>query len=126
MKGKGELKMAKANYEVKINEKKGACDSQTFEKMAKNGDLQSEKVSENVGKVIRTTGYALCEITAGDKEFEMNYYSTDEGLLSSGSTIFRDSVKEYIDDIDLFKIVSIKTKKGTTYKVTPILNQEEA
>ena len=54
----------------------------------------------------------------------MNYYSTDEGLISSGSAIFRDSVKDYYGDVDLFKIVSIKTKKGTTYKVTPILNQE--
>ena len=117
--------MAKA-YEVKINEKVGACDWAIFEKMAKNGDLTSEKVADCVGKVVKITGYALCNITAGDKNFDMNYYSTDEGLLSSGSTIFRDSVKEYYGDIDLFKIVSIKTNKGTTFKVTPILNQEEA
>ena len=48
--------MAKA-YEVKINEKVGACDSATFEKMAQNGDINSEKVTENVGKVITLTGY---------------------------------------------------------------------
>ena len=117
--------MAKA-YEVKINEKVGACDSATFEKMAKNGDLQSTKVSECVDKIVKINGYALCEIKAGDKEFDMNYYSTDEGLISSGSAIFRDSVKDYYGDVDLFKIVSIKTNKGTTFKVTPILNQEEA
>ena len=56
----------------------------------------------------------------------MGYYSTDNGLISTGSEVFKNSVVEYIDDIDTFKIVSIKTKKGTTYKVTPILNQEEA
>lgn len=118
--------MASTNYEVKVIEKKGSCDSATFEKMAKNGDLTSEKVSECVGKVVKINGYAICDITAGDKEFTMGYYSTDNGLISTGSEVFKNSVVEYIDDIDTFKIVSIKTKKGTTYKVTPILNQEEA
>ena len=118
--------MASTKYEVKVTEKKGSCDSATFEKRAKNGDLTSEKVSECVGRVVNITGYAICDITAGDKEFTMGYYATTEGLISTGSEVFKDSVKEYLDDTTTFKIVSIKTKKGTTYKVTPILNQEEA
>lgn len=116
--------MANAKYEVNVIEKKGACDSETFEKIVKNGDIQAEKVSDNIGKVVKITGYALCHITAGDKEFDMNYYSTDEGFLSSGSVIFKDSVIEYFGEVSNFKIVSIKTKKGTTYKVTPILVEE--
>lgn len=116
--------MANAKYEVKVLEKKGACDSETFEKIVKNGDIQAEKVTENVGKVIRLTGYALCHITAGDKEFDMNYYSTDEGFLSTGSVVFKESVESYFGEVSTFKIVSIKTSKGTTYKVTPILTEE--
>lgn len=110
-------------YEVEILEKKGSCDSATFEKMAKNGDISSEKVTENAGRVIKLTGYALCHITAGDKEFDMGYYATTEGILSTGSEVFKKSVEEYYGDVDTFKIVSVKTKKGTTYKVTPILEE---
>lgn len=113
----------KTNYKVEVLEKKGSCDSATFEKMAQNGDINSEKVTENVGKVITLTGYALCHITAGDKEFDMNYYATSEGILSTGSEIFKDSVEQYYGDVNTFKIVSIKTRKGTTYKVTPILQE---
>lgn len=112
------------NYEVKVLEKKGSCDSATFEKMAKNGDIQAEKVTDNVGKVIKLTGYALCHITAGEKEFDMNYYATEEGILQTGSKVFKDSVEEYYGDVSTFKIIAIKTSKGTTYKVTPILNEE--
>lgn len=116
--------MAKANYEVKVLEKKGACDSETFEKIVKNGDIQAEKVTDNIGKVVKITGYALCHITAGEKEFDMNYYSTDEGFLSTGSVVFKNSVIEYFGEVSTFKIVSIKTSKGTTFKVTPILVEE--
>lgn len=112
------------NYEVKILEKKGSCDSAIFDKMAKNGDISSEKVTENVGKVITLTGYAICHITAGDKEFDMGYYATTEGMLSTGSTVFKASVEDYYDENKTFKIVSIKTSKGTTYKVTPVLVEE--
>lgn len=112
------------NYEVKILEKKGTCDSTIFEQVVKNGDLNSEKVTENVGKVVKITGYALCHITAGDKEFDMNYYATDDGYLSTGSSVFKESVENYFGEVSTFKIVSIKTSKGTTYKVTPILTEE--
>lgn len=115
--------MAKANYKVEVLEKKGSCDSATFEKMAQNGDINSEKVTENVGRVVEITGYAFCHITAGEKEFDMNYYATREGILSTGSEVFKNSVIEYYDDTKVFKITSVKTKKGTTYKVTPILSE---
>lgn len=118
--------MEKRTYSVEITKAEGACNSEVFKKMAKNGDIQSEKVTENIGRVITLTGYALAHITTADKEFDMGYYSTTEGMLSTGSQVFKDSVEEYYGEIDTFKIVSIKTKKGTTYKVTPVLvNKEE-
>lgn len=112
--------MAK-NYEVKIVESKGSCTGEVFELMATNGDLTSEKVTENIGKVITLTGYAICHITTSEKEFDMGYYATTEGMLSTGSEVFKDSVVKYFGKIDTFKIVSVKTKKGTTYKVAPVL-----
>lgn len=119
--------MEKNKFKVEIVEAKGACNSEIFKKMASNGDLQAEKVTDNIGKVIKLTGYAICNVTTPEKEFEMGYYSTSEGILSTGSMVFKSSVEEYYGDIDTFKIVSLKTKKGTTYKVTPVLlnNEEE-
>lgn len=113
------------NYSVEIVEAKGACTSEVFKKMASRGDIQSEKVTDNIGKVFKLTGYAICHITTADKEFDMGYYSTDSGILSTGSEVFKNSVEEYYGDIDTFKVVSIKTKKGTTYKVTPVLVSAE-
>lgn len=116
--------MAK-KYEVKINESVGSCNSSIFEKMAQNGDIQSVKVTECIGDVIELTGYAVCHITTSDKEFDMGYYATKNGMISTGSEVFRKSVEEYYGEISTFKIVSVKTKKGTTYKVTPILTETE-
>ena len=113
------------SYSVEITEAKGACESEVFKKMAKNGDITSEKVTENIGKVITLTGYAVCHITTADKEFDMGYYSTTEGILSTGSEVFKKSVEEYYGDIDTFKIVSVRTKKGSTYKVAPVLTNNE-
>lgn len=112
--------MAK-NYEVKIVESKGSCDSTIFEKMAQNGDITSKKVSECIDSVITLTGYAVCHITTSDKEFDMGYYATTTGMISTGSEVFRNSIEEYYGEVDTFQIVSVKTKKGTTYKVTPVL-----
>ena len=113
--------MEKKSYQVEITKSEGACNSEVFKKMAKNGDITSEKVTDNIGKVFKLTGYAICHITTADKEFDMGYYSTTEGMLSTGSEVFKNSVEEYYGEVDTFKIVSIKTKKGTTYKVTPVL-----
>ena len=113
--------MEKKSYNVEISKAEGACNSEVFKKMTKNGDITSEKVTDNIGKVFKLTGYAICHITTADKEFDMGYYSTTEGMLSTGSEVFKNSVEEYYGEVDTFKIVSIKTKKGTTYKVTPVL-----
>ena len=112
-------------YEVKVLEKEGSCDSALFDKMAKNGDITSEKITEWIGKVVTITGYALCHITTEEKEFDMGYYATKDGMISTGSYIFMDSVKDYIDEVKTFRIVKVKTKKGTTYKVSPILVDDE-
>ena len=48
-------------------------------------------------------------------------------MFSTGSQVFLDSVKNYFGDneVDYFSIVQIKTKKGTTFKASPILKNEE-
>lgn len=111
-------------YEVKILNKVGACNSNIFEKMAKAGDVTAEKVTECIGKIVKITGYALCEITTDEKTFQVGYYATDEGFITSGSEIFFNSVNNYFGDVERFKIVKVKTKQGNTYKVVPILETE--
>lgn len=110
-------------YEVEIKGAVGSCDTELFKKMAKKGDIQATKVADMIGKVVKITGYATCKITTEDKEFEMSYYATTEGIISSGSEFFRDSVDDYFGECELMKINEIKTKKGKTYKVSPILTE---
>lgn len=115
------------NYEVKILEKAGTCDSELFEKMAKRGDLDSTSIAklledhkgEPVNVVIN--GYAICEIKTKDKTFKLGYYATDIGLISTGSEIFAECVKDYLGSIEMFTIVEVKTRQGKTYKATPYL-----
>lgn len=110
------------NYKVEIKEKYGSCENKLFEKMAQNGDLNSIKLKDIINAEITIQGYALCNITTKDKNFNMNYIDTEEyGLISSGSEIFIKSVKLYINDAKLFRIKEIKTSKGVTYKVFPVL-----
>ena len=116
--------MAAKNYKVEVKEAKGSCNSDLFKKMAQNGDLSATQVKSAIGKVVTITGYATCHISTDDKEFDMTYYATEEGILSSGSAIFKSSVEEYIDSAKRFLIKEIKTGKGTTFKVTPILTEE--
>lgn len=118
--------MEKKKYEVTVKTAEGSCNTSLFKKMASKGDITATKIQEVVGKVVKITGYALCHIVTDEKEFDMGYYATDYGILSTGSEVFADSVFDYIGEVDLFKIVSIKTKKGTTYKVSPILVDEES
>ena len=116
--------MAK-KYEVTIKESKGTCTKPLFEKMVKNGDVTAEKISDVVGKVVKIDGYADCHVVAGDKEFDITYYATSDGLVSSGSDVFKQSVLNYMDEDVECKIMKIKTSKGTTYKVSPILVDDE-
>lgn len=115
-------------YEVTIKEKVGTCDSSLFEKMAKKGDLSATKVIDIIGAEVSIKGYAVCEITTAEKTFVMYYYDTDEyGMISAGSEIFFESVKDYFGEVDSVIIKDVKTKKGKTYKAVPMLkrtNQE--
>lgn len=111
-------------YEVTVVNAFGECDSELFKKMAVNGDITADKIMDNAGKVIKITGYADCHIVTNDKEFDVTYYATPDGYYSTGSSIFNDSVADYIGYTDTFKIQKIKTSKGNTYKAVPISNTE--
>lgn len=113
----------KGKYEVQVQEKKGTCNSTLFEKMAKNGDITSTKLSEMIGVEVTIVGYAKCIITTDDKTFIINYFDTKEyGLISSGSEYFMKSVETYFGEVEKVKLVEVKTKKGKTYKANPLLS----
>ena len=69
--------------------------------MASSGDITSSRINDMIDKIVKINGYALCHITAGEKDFDINYYSTNEGIISSGSEVFKNSVLNYIDE-DVF------------------------
>lgn len=118
--------MEKRKYEVTVNEKKGTCDNELFEKMAKKGDLTAIKLSELVGVEVIITGYAKCHIVTDEKEFDINYFDTEEyGLVSSGSEIFTESVVDYFGEVESVRLKEVKTKKGKTYKAVPVLGNNK-
>ena len=118
--------METRKYEVTVNEKKGTCDNELFEKMAKKGDLTAIKLSELVGVEVKITGYAKCHIVTDEKEFDINYFDTEEyGLVSSGSEIFIESVVDYFGEVESVRLVEVKTKKGKTYKAVPVLGNSK-
>ena len=111
-------------YELTINETNGSCATELFKKMAKKGDISASKIDEFVGKVVKITGWANAHIETDDKEFDLTYYATDDGYFSTGSKYFSESLNDYLEDTDTFKILKVKTKKGHTYKASPIFNGE--
>lgn len=112
-------------YEVNIIESQGTCKNELFEMMAKNGDLTATKVTELLGKIVKVTGYALCNIVTEDKNFDLNYFDTEEyGLISSGSEIFKNSIVDYYDKVEYVRLTEVKTKKGKTYKAVPMLGKK--
>ena len=118
--------METRKYEVTVNEKKGTCDNALFEKMAKKGDLTAIKLSELVGVEVKIKGYAKCHIVTDEKEFNVNYFDTDEyGLVSSGSEIFTESVLDYFGEVESVRLTEVKTKKGKTYKAVPVLGNSK-
>ena len=118
--------METRKYEVTVNEKKGTCDNALFEKMAKKGDLTAIKLSELVGIEVKITGYAKCHIITDEKEFDINYFDTEEyGLVSSGSEIFTESVVDYFGEVESVRLTEVKTKKGKTYKAVPVLGNNK-
>lgn len=118
--------METRKYELTVNEKKGTCDNALFEKMAKKGDLTAIKLSELVGVEVKITGYAKCHIITDEKEFDINYFDTEEyGLVSSGSEIFTESVIDYFGEVESVRLTEVKTKKGKTYKAVPVLRNNK-
>ena len=113
-------------YKVTINECEGSCNSDLFKEMLERGDITATRIKDAVGGIYEFTGYANCTVETKDKKFDVTYYATDDGFISSGSKIFEESVKAYLGKCKQLKVVSKSTGKGTTFKVTPILNQEEA
>lgn len=113
-------------YEVSVLEKAGTCDSNLFEKMAKKGDITATSIKEFVGKVVTVLGYSKCKIATDEKEFEINYYDTDEyGFISTGSGIFHESIVDYFGEVEQVRIVEAKTKKGKTYKAQPVIGKKK-
>lgn len=118
--------METKKYEVTVNEKKGTCDNALFEKMAKKGDLTAIKLSELVGVEVKIKGYAKCHIITDEKEFDINYFDTEEyGLVSSGSEVFTESVVDYFGEVESVRLTEVKTKKGKTYKAVPVLGNNK-
>ena len=104
-----------------IIEVKGTCDSELFKKMVNRGDITSYKVKDKIGDTIEISGYAFVEVTTPEKVFTLGYYATDKGFYSTGSEVFFNSVKDYFNECKKFTIMETKTKKGTTYKASPVL-----
>lgn len=112
-----------SNFKVTIHSTTGACDTRLFKKMCERGDLNSVRVKDAVGDIIKVTGIADVTIECnGEEPFDIHYYATDNGIYSSGSELFYESVTDYIDECNTFKIISIKTKRGTAFKASPILD----
>lgn len=112
-------------YKVTIKECVGTCDSALFKKMAEKGDIQATRIKDAVDSVVSISGYAICSVKTDDKEFDVNYYATDDGFISSGSEVFLNSVKDYYGETKYVKILKVSTKRGNTYKVTPILEDSK-
>lgn len=118
--------MERKKYEVTVLEKKGTCDNALFEKMAKKGDLQAVKLSDVIGVEVKITGYAKCNVVTDDKNFNINYFDSEEyGLISSGSKIFAESVEDYFGEVESVRLVEVKTNKGKTYKAVPVLRNSK-
>ena len=115
-----------SNFKVTIHSTTGACDTGLFKKMCERGDLNSMRVKDCVGDIIKVTGLADVTIECnGEEPFDIHYYATDNGIYSSGSELFYESIPDYIDECNTFKIISIKTKRGTAFKASPILGDTE-
>ena len=115
-----------SNFKVTIHSTTGACDTGLFKKMCERGDLNSTRIKDAVGDIIKVNGIAHVTIECNNEEpFDIYYYATDNGIYSSGSELFYESITDYIDECNTFKIISIKTKRGTAFKASPILGDTE-
>ena len=112
-------------YELTIKSASGSCDTELFKKMVKRGDITASKIDSVIDHVVKITGYAIANIKTDDKEFDNIYFATDEGYFYTGSEYLLKSVTDYLEDTDTFKILKVKTKKGHTYKASPIFVNED-
>lgn len=108
------------NFKVTIKNATGICDTELFRKVCERGDLNALRVKDCVGDIIHVNGTCDVTIQHDDEIFDITYYACDEGVYSTGSGVFNESVTNYIDDINTFRITSIKTKKGVSYKASPV------
>lgn len=111
---------------IEIKEKMGTCESSLFEKMASRGDITAKKAKECDGLIFSLKGYAKAVITNTEtgETFDVVYYDTNCGMISTGSEIFFDSIKTYLEDCNKFQICSYKSKRGTGFKAVPVLFEE--
>jgi len=114
-------KMAAKKYVVTINQTSGTCESDLFKKMATKGDITATPIKDKVGELITVRGLAKCNIETDDKNFDVLYLDTNVGMLQTGSTVFIESIDDYIEDTKSFRITEIKTKNGKSFKAVPEL-----
>ena len=117
--------MAK-KYEVEILKAEGSCANDKIQAVLNAGDLSATSVKDHIGEIVKITGFIHAKITTEKKEFENVYYATDRGFYSSGSMVLMDSVSKYFNVFDKLQFVEIKASQGTTFKVSPILDEEVA
>lgn len=104
----------------------GTCNNELFNKMLQRGDVTSEGISKHVGEVIKVTGYADTHISY-EGESDRLILDTNKGYLHTSSAVFAEGLKDYMDsNVQHFRIVTQKAKKGTVYKAQPILNPSDA
>ena len=102
------------------------ANSKKFKKMAENGDIIATNVKNAVDKIVTVKGYALCEVTTDNKKFNNFYVDTKEmGFIYTGSEYFKKSIIDYLPNTNKFMIKKLDTKKGTTYKAQPIIEENE-
>ena len=116
------------NYKVEVLEKVGTLNKDIFEKMIMRGDVVAKNVGEIVGEYITVTGFAEAFIDLGKEgkePFNIYYFNTlEKGIIYTGSSIFYDSVMDYMEYGKML-VSEIKLKQGQkTYKVTPDMREE--
>lgn len=111
------------NFKVTINNATGICNTDLFRKVCEHGDLNAMRVKDRIGDIIHVNGTCDCTIQYNDEVFDITYYACDEGVYSTGSEIFKDSVTDYLDDSNVFRITTISTRKGTSFKASPVFSE---
>lgn len=111
--------------ELKIEETKGVCGNAKFQTMLEKGLITSEKAQDHVNEKIVLIGSCKVNIKTDDKDFNMYYYITKDGLvLSSGSEYLFKS----LENIEFEKeaiIKKVQTKRGFTYLFNPVFSMSD-